>query len=178
MKKQEEIGLDFEIDKLTNSIQNVITGDSFATEVIMMNSISEFKNVLKKNKWQFDWKYEFKQPQRDVYKLTITNNQNVIQGLISLEIRFDHIYMHLIESAPFNKGKSKVYAGVPGNLVAFACKLSFQRGHEGNVSFVAKTQLIKHYEESLGAIHAGGRIMIIDKIAALKLTNKYFPNEK
>ena len=178
MKKQEEIGLDFEIDKLTNSIQNVITGDSFATEVIMINSISEFKNVMKKNGWQFDWKYEFKQPQRDVYKLTITNNQNVIQGLISLEIRFDHVYMHLIESAPFNKGKSKVYAGVPGNLVAFACKLSFQRGHEGNVSFVAKTQLIKHYEESLGAIHAGGRIMIIDKIAALKLTNKYFPNEK
>ena len=178
MKKQEEIGLDFEIDKLTNSIQNVITGDSFATEVIMINSISELKNVLKKNGWQFDWKYEFKQPQRDVYKLTITNNQNVIQGLISLEIKFDHVYMHLIESAPFNKGKSKVYAGVPGNLVAFACKLSFQRGHEGNVSFVAKTQLIKHYEESLGAIHAGGRIMIIDKIAALKLTNKYFPNEK
>ena len=178
MKKQEEIGLDFEIDKLTNSIQNVITDDSFATEVIMINSISELKNVLKKNGWQFDWKYEFKQPQRDVYKLTITNNQNVIQGLISLEIKFDHVYMHLIESAPFNKGKSKVYAGVPGNLVAFACKLSFQRGHEGNVSFVAKTQLIKHYEESLGAIHAGGRIMIIDKIAALKLTNKYFPNEK
>jgi hypothetical protein len=39
--------------------------------------------------------------------------------------------MHLIESAPFNKGKNKVYAGVPGNLVAFACKLSFQRGFEG-----------------------------------------------
>ncbi len=178
MKKDKEIGLDFEIDKLTNSIQNVITGDSFATEVIMMNSISEFSNVLKKNGWQFNWKSEFKEPQRDIYKLTINNNQNIIQGLISLEVRFDHVYMHLIESAPFNKGNTKVYAGVPGNLVAFACKLSFQRGHDGNVSFVAKTQLIKHYEESLGAIHAGGRIMIIDKIAALKLTNKYFPNEK
>jgi hypothetical protein len=119
-----------------------------------------------------------KEPQRDIYKLTINNNQNIIQGLISLEVRFDHVYMHLIESAPFNKGNTKVYEGVPGNLVAFACKLSFQRGHDGNVSFVAKTQLIKHYEESLGAIHAGGRIMIIDKVAALKLTNKYFPNEK
>jgi hypothetical protein len=38
-------------------------------------------------------------------------------------------------SAPCNKGKSKMYSGVPGNLVAFACKVSFQRGHEGNVSF-------------------------------------------
>ena len=88
MKKYQEIGLDFEIDKLTNSIQNIITGDSFATNVIMLNSISEFKNILKKNGWQFDWKKEFKNPQRDIYKLTIQNNQNVIQGLISLEIKF------------------------------------------------------------------------------------------
>lgn len=178
MKKQSEIGLDFEIDTLTNSIQNTISGDSFATDVIAITSISDLKNVLKKNDWQFDWKNEFKQPQRDIFKLTIPNNQDIIQGLISLEVKFDHVYMHLIESNPFNKGNSKIYAGVPGNLVAFACKLSFQRGHEGNVSFVSKTELIEHYEKSLGAIHAGGRIMIIDEIAALKLTNKYFPNEK
>lgn len=74
-----------------------------------------------------------RQPQRDIYKLTIVNNQSIIQGLISLEIKSDHVYMHLVESAPFNKGKLKVYSGVPGNLVAFACKLAFHRGHEGNV---------------------------------------------
>jgi hypothetical protein len=33
--------------------------------------------------------------------------------------------------------------------------------HFGNVSFVSKTQLIEHYEKSLGAIHFGGRLMII-----------------
>ena len=82
--------------------------------------------------------------------------------------------MHLVDSAPFNKGKTKIYAGVSGNLVAFACKLSFQRGHEGNVSFFCKTQLIQHYIDSLGAIHVGGRIMIINTIAALKRLNKYF----
>lgn len=57
--------------------------------------------------------------------------------------------MHLVQSAPFNKGKSKMYSGVPGNLVAYACKLSFQRGHEGNVSFLSKTNLIDHYESHL-----------------------------
>lgn len=36
MKKQNEIGLDFEVDKLTNSIENVITGDSFTTEVSLL----------------------------------------------------------------------------------------------------------------------------------------------
>ena len=136
---------------------------------------SDLKTVTKKNGWQFDWKLELKQPEKDIYKLTIINNQSVIQGLISLEIKSDHVYMHLVESAPFNKGKGKVYAGVPGNLVAFACKLSFQRGHEGNVSFFSKTQLVQHYIDTLGAIHFGGRIMIINTDAALKLINKYFP---
>lgn len=177
MKKQQNKGLDFIIDKLTNSIENVVTGDSFATDITLI-STTDLKTVLQKNSWQFDWKLEFKQPQRDVYKLTIVNNQSVIQGLISLEIKSDHVYMHLVESAPFNKGKTKVYAGIPGNLVAFACKLAFQRGNEGNVSFFSKTKLIQHYIDSLGAMHVGGRIMIIDTIAALKLLNKYFPNEK
>lgn len=167
-------GLDFEVDKLTNSVENIVTGDSFATDITII-SISDLKTVIKKNGWQFDWKRELKQPERDVYKLTIVNNQSVIQGLISLEVKLDHVYMHLLESAPFNKGKTKMYAGVPGNLVAFACKLAFQRGHEGNVSFFSKTQLVQHYIDTLGATHIGGRIMIIDTNAALKLINKYFP---
>jgi len=70
-----------------------------------------------------------------------------------------------------------MYSGVPGNLVAFACKISFQRGHEGNVSFLSKSKLIEHYEKTLGAIHFGGRLMIIETQTALKLINKYFQNE-
>jgi len=140
-------------------------------------STADLKTVTKKNGRQFDWKYELKQPEREVYKLTIPNNISIIQGLISLEIKSDHIYMHLVESAPFNKGKSKVYSGVPGNLVAFACRLSFQRGFEGNVSFISKTQLIEHYSKTLGALHFGGRLMIIESGAALILIDKYFKNQ-
>ena len=33
MENKVNSGLDFIIDKLTNSIENVITGDSFATEI-------------------------------------------------------------------------------------------------------------------------------------------------
>jgi len=52
MKKSEQIGLDFEVDKLTHSIENMITGDSFATDIIII-SISDLKNVTKKSGWQF-----------------------------------------------------------------------------------------------------------------------------
>ena len=173
MKKIQK-GLDFVIDNLTNFIENVVTGDSFSTDISIVSN-TDLKTVTKKNGWAFEWKEELKQPERDVYKLTIVNNQTIIQGLISLEIKSDHVYMHLVESAPFNKGETKIYAGVPGNLVAFACKLSFQRGHQGNVAFFSKSQLIKHYIDNLGALHLGGRVMIIDTTAALKLLNKYFP---
>ncbi len=175
MKKQNKIELDFEIDELTNSIKNIISGDSFQTDITRITKL-DLKTITKKNGWIFDWKLELQYPERDIYKLTIVNNQSIIQGLISLEVKSDHVYMHLVESAPFNKGKSKVYSGVPGNLVAFACKLSFQRGHEGNVAFISKTQLIDHYVESLGATHFGGRLMIIDTNAAIKLMNRYSSN--
>lgn len=175
MKKTESGGLDFVIDKLTNSIENTITGDVFTTNIVHLTKV-DLKNITKQKGWLFDWKFELLQSKREVYKLTTVENANVVQGLISIEIKLDHVYMHLVESAPFNKGKNKVYAGVPGNLVAFACQLSFQKGFEGNVSFISKTQLIKHYVDALGAFHVGGRVMIIETVAALKLVKKYFKN--
>jgi hypothetical protein len=171
----ENQGIDIEIDELTNSVRNVISGDSFQTEVSLVTK-SDLKTITKSKDWQFNWKLELKHPERDIYKLTIVNNQSIIQGLVSLEVKSDHVYMHLVESAPFNKGKSKLYSGVPGNLVAFACKLSFQRGNEGNVAFISKTQLIDHYVKSLGAFHFGGRLMIIETSAAMKLIKRYFSN--
>jgi hypothetical protein len=175
VQKRDKIGIDIEIDELTNSIRNVISGDSFSTDISRITK-TDLKKVTRKDGWQFDWRLELKHPERDIYKLTIVNNQTIIQGLISLEVKSDHVFMHLVESASFNKGKTKLYSGIPGNLVAFACKLSFQRGHEGNIAFISKTQLIDHYIESLGAEHVGGRLMIIDSAAAQKLINRYFSN--
>ena len=173
MKNGKRTGLDFIVDRLTNSIENVHSGDSFPTDISLISN-QDLKNITKKGGWRFNWANEFKSPEKDVFKLTISNNPNIIQGLISLEVKSDHVYMHLIESAPFNIGKNKTYYGVPGNLVAFACKLSFQRGGEGYVSFTAKTKLIDHYIESLGAVHFGGHLMVITTPSALKLINKYF----
>jgi len=173
MNKINEYKLDFEIDKLTDSILNRISGDSFRTEVSLLTK-SDLKTIIKSKTWQFDWNYEFNQINREVYKLTIVNNLEIIQGLVSLEIKPDHVYMYLLESASFNIGKQKLYEGVAGNLVAFACKLSFQRGGEGFVSFESKTKLIDHYIQSIGAFHFGGHLMIIDSIAAKRLIDKYF----
>lgn len=173
MKRKQITALDFIVDKLTNSIENVVTGDSFPTTVSVVTK-GDFNLITAKGGWVFDWASEFRPPEREVFKLTISNNPEIFQGLMSVEVKPDHLFIHLLESAQFNKGSGKVYAGVPGNLVAFAAKLSFQRGHEGNIAFIAKTKLIRHYEETLGAKHFGGRLMIIDSVASLMLIDKYF----
>ena len=167
--------MDFIVDKLTNSIENVKTGDSFATEISLLTK-SDLMAVNKNVSWLFNWGEEYMNAAQEVYKLTFVNNPSIIQGLFSLVIKPDHIYINLLESAPYNKGENKVYKGVPGNLVAFACRLSFQRGHEGNVAFLSKTELINHYKDTLGASHIGGRVMIIGTNAALVLIDKYFKN--
>lgn len=169
---QTERLVDLEIDKLTNAIENSRTGETFDTEIVRLKA-KDVKLISKKD-WLFDWQAEIKDKTKEVYKLSTVNNPLIIQGLISIEEKQDHIFMHLVESAFFNRNKDKTYLGVPGNLVAFACKVSNERGHEGFVAFDSKTVLINHYQETLGAIQLRGQRMYLDDIAAQKLIHQYF----
>ena len=173
MKHRVKIALDFEVDRLTNSIQNTISGDSFPTDVSRLIK-TDLRQITKKNGWVFNWKTELDDNTKEVYKLTINNNPNIIQGILSITIETDHVYMDLLESAAFNKGKNKLYEGVSGNLVAYACKKSFQNGFDGYLSFTAKTKLIDHCTKTLNAFHFGGHLMIINTLAASKLVDQYF----
>ncbi len=173
MIKRTKYHLEIEIDSLTNSILNTISGDSFPTDVHPV-TIADLKNTTKKNGWLFDWTSEYRMTNRQLYKLTIRNNPDIIQGLLSISDSEDHFYIHLVESAPFNIGQKKLYQGVPGNLFAFSCKISWDKGYQGFVSFTSKTKLIDHYEKMLGATNVGGNKMIIFPKEALLLIKKYF----
>ena len=160
------------IDKLTNSVENTSTGEVFNTEIVRL-TLKDLKQIHKAE-WQFDWTNEIKDKTKEVYKLTTANHSTIIQGLISIEDKQDHIFMHLIESAKFNKNKNKVYLGVPGNLVAYACRVSVDKGYHGFLAFDAKTALIKYYKESLYATHFRGLRMFIETNAAMRLISQYF----
>lgn len=165
----------FIIDKITNSIEERVTGKSFPT-VIDRAITSDFKGIHKKDGWQFNWKKEYRETGRQIFKLLVMGELQ-IQGLISLQVmpsnRF--IEMHLIETAPQNFGRHKRFLGVPANLVAFACKMSFELGFDGFVAFTAKTKLIQHYRETLGAqLVMGNNRMIIFPMQAQFLVNSYY----
>jgi hypothetical protein len=173
MPKNQKYHNDFVIDRLTNSILNCISSESFPTEVILLSK-NDLKQTQKKNGWKFNWKHELNQPDREVYKLVTTVNPDIVHGIVSLTVKDDHVFIHVIENAPFNQGSKKLYDGVAGNLVAFGCRLSFQRGNQGVVSFYAKTKLVNHYEKTLGAKLIGMQLMIIYSEEAKILVDKYF----
>ena len=69
--------LDFEVDKLTNSIENILTGEVFKTEVAKI-TLKE-KRLIKESDWLFDWSLELKSSSKEVYKLSTVNNSKIIQ---------------------------------------------------------------------------------------------------
>lgn len=139
----------FFIDKITDCIEEIATGRKKDT-ILKDVSKKDIGRILKKRGWIFNWAIEYDRAESKTFKLTIKGN-NVIQGLVCLEIKQGYIEMHLVESAPHNWGQNKKYVGVAGNLVAFVCKKSFDLGFEGHIAFTAKTQLVKHYMDTLGA---------------------------
>jgi hypothetical protein len=138
------------IGKLTNSILEVSTNKSYDTEIKPFTATDAEKLNLKQ--WVFDWKKEFNQNKEicHFYKLTLKGDKQ-IQGIIELLEERNVIVMPLIESINYNQGKSKKYHGVAGNPVAYACKLSMDKGFNGYVNFRSKNSGIEHYKKTLGA---------------------------
>ncbi len=164
----------FYIDKITNSVEDIITRKSYDTDILRVVPV-DLKKVNKKYGWRFDWRIELDQPGRQVFKLLVRGDP-MVQGLISLQPLENFIEMHLIEAAPHNYGRFKKFAGVAGNLVAFACKTSFEVGFEGFIAFRVKTRLIQHYIDTLGAELIFRDRMCLSGDSAKKLVNSYFKN--
>ncbi len=127
------------------------------------------------DRFGFDWMQEIR---NEVFGLQ-TKPYNQIIGLISLidystELRIE---IALLECSKENIGKTKQYEGVAGCLIAFACRLSFQRGYFGFVSLVPKTQLIAHYIHAY-SFSQYGRQLAIESEVANHLIEKYLDNEE
>jgi hypothetical protein len=59
VKNQQKIQLvDIEIDKLTNSIENSISGDVFDTEIFQL--FAKDRKQIHKADWQFKWQEQIK----------------------------------------------------------------------------------------------------------------------
>lgn len=166
--------LDVVIDELTPCLIHRESGEEYKTVMAPLLK-SDLNQLTKKHGWNnFDWTKEYLAPNRRVAKLLVVGSDQ-IQGLISYEIAQGYVDVILVESAPWNVGSNnQVFVGVGAHLFAFACKVSFELGFDGVIAFTSKTNLIKHYQERLGAVRVGGHLMTIETEAAKILVDRYF----
>ncbi len=133
-------------------------------------------HMKKVDGWQrgFNWSTYFKLPSVEIYKLMVLGS-NQVQGAIALEIQTGYVEIHLVESAPSNRGEEREFYDVGPTIFAFACNRSIEIGGEGFVSFTAKSGLIDHYRHSLGAkqMTPNSLRMVIDDVAAKHLIEVY-----
>jgi hypothetical protein len=64
VKKEKKILVSIEIDKLTNSIENLVSGDIFDTDVIQL--FSKDTKQINKTDWKFNWQGQRKFIEREV----------------------------------------------------------------------------------------------------------------
>jgi len=74
VEKPGKILVNIEIDKLSNSIENSVSGDVFDTEVIQLSN--KDSKLINKADWQFKWQDQVKLTDRETYKLVINENDN------------------------------------------------------------------------------------------------------
>ncbi|WP_145950112.1 hypothetical protein [Paenibacillus sp. Y412MC10] len=170
--------IDIHIDGITPCLTHRLSGENYKTTYQALTPHDIQTQIIRAAGWvNFDWSKELSRPERLVFKLQVVGSPE-IQGLISLRLADDFVFVHLVENAPWNVGSaSKQFIGVGAHLFAIACKISFDHGFEGYVSFEPKTVLFDHYIRELGAQHAAGRYLVINTAAANRLVTTYFPEE-
>jgi hypothetical protein len=165
--------LSIEMDDFTACLVHRPTGETYSTSVEPLEK-SDVKQLAQNGWSEFNWDRELNDRSRKVYKLLVNGDER-IHGVISYEILGGYVYIHLIESAPWNIGtNTKEFVGVGPHLVSIACKESFQHGFEGYVCFLSKSNLVEHYRKSLNAFLIGGLKMAIETNDAKKLVDIYF----
>ena len=171
--------IDIEIDGLTNCLVKRATGEECDTQYRLISKTITKADAtkLKEEGWLFDWSVPHSNGY-EVYELLLKGTEER-QGLMAWKHVRDQLYTHvdLVESAPSNKGSNGIYQGVGAHLFAIACKLSWDVGNEGFVQFKAKTNLVKHYQETLYAKNIDEQNMYIDSYASINLIRKYFSEE-
>lgn len=135
-------------------VKDVKTGEEFEAIIEPVTS-KDFKTIAKDSKRfdKFDWD-EFKT--KEVYKLRVIHNDTIL-GLMSITDHTDPginaIEIGLLEVSAENIGENKGIDHIGGCLIAFACRESIKRGHDGYVFLVPKTGLIEHYAKKYGFQH-------------------------
>jgi hypothetical protein len=120
--------------------------------VIEPVSSKDFR-IIRKSKERFD-KFDWNVYRKEeVYNIRLVTD-DIILGLMCLIDHTDDetnaIEIELLEVSKENIGSKKKFDYIAGCLIAYACRESFKRGHDGCVFLTPKTSLLAHYPAKYG----------------------------
>lgn len=127
-------------------------------EAIIEQVSPEYLTVLPEDRFSFDWS---KTKGTEVFGIRLKNEESPL-GIISIEdIPSElRIFIRLLEVSRENTGRNKIYEGIAGCLIAFACIIAFQKDYDGFVSLIPKTELINHYKRKYGFREFGTHLFL------------------
>jgi hypothetical protein len=127
---------------------------------------------IRQNKEQFGFNFEKNYKENTVYKIT-KENDDVIQAFVSVQPITNVLKCSNMETNKINKSPLSIHGGIGKSIIALCCKISFDMGFDGYITFEAKTNLFDYYKR-YGAKRISGLKMYIDTIGAKKLVDIYF----
>ena len=174
MKTQPKSGkIDVEIDEFVPCLRNTQTGEIVDTVVKEITDRGVLKQYTKDNGWYINWKDVPKDCK--VCALQLKDDDSV-QGLVAFRVEKQNmaVYGHWAVAAPNNRGTGKEFTGVGGHLFAIMAEESVKAGYDGFMyGKAANETVLKHYVDTLGAVHIGSLRFFIDEKAAHKLLDEY-----
>jgi len=126
---------------------------------------------LNKSRYFFDWKAE---QGYEVYKLRIIGSNDIL-GLISLERIPEEwrVHIRLLTVSKENRGKSKQFENIAGNLITYAAKIAVRDYAEyACVSLRPKSEIVLHYIGKYN-MRLTGVTLSIEVPEILDLINRY-----
>jgi hypothetical protein len=126
---------------------------------------------LTKARYFFDWRQE---KEFEMYKLRIANTRDIL-GLVSIERIPEEWRLHirLLTVSKENKGSSKKFENIAGNLLTFISKIAIREyGELACVSLKPKGLIARHYIDKFG-MNVTGLTLSIEILEIFKLIETY-----
>ncbi len=145
------------------------TGKKYPVQIVAIET-DDFK-LLRKDRYFFNWSIE---RNLEVYKIQIIGSRDIL-GLVSVERIPEEwrIHIRLLTVSKENKGSTKLYDNIAGNLITHIAKIAVLEYAElACVSLKPKSQIAQHYIDKY-KMNITGLTLSIEVPEILDLINKY-----
>ncbi len=155
------------------TLKSAITFNPTGKKYNAIASIASLQEIRQhKEYFGFDFQKLYKEG-FTLFKINKEGETDMMHGLVALMPSTGILKCANMELSNLNKRGIALYSGIGKCMVALCCKVSFDLGFEGYITFEAKNRLMPYYAR-YGAIKIGGLRMAIETKEAQKLVDLYF----